>query len=435
MTVYELIRELNKKVTIKSSKVMEVKKYYLSLYRAHMVYMYDKGYISDPTVFNSKEILGNIVDLDIKHLTGVTGKIELSEDYISYALSRYKDCPEKSEFLELLNKVIKYRNISMNIDKFYDDSGFSNEAKKKLSLNLIQSAARIHNKNGYNIDEGILKCFKNLGMEFKFITLDEKVYELALEELGIEDNSKESLFVKGLTREEEIKHANLILNGLVSLDGIYADKLVSWLKKNKWAEDNRFSSQKEGLYNWAMFVKSNNTIEEQSALLNSLLNEGHTIVSMKSNGCYIIDNCDEIKFPVGYFAVSSRYDSEDILPDINKLEGYTGEVYSINFLEEAGYSYVGCPIELYVDSKNKELFIDREQTEMKDSITWFKYVSADIVFEGSLYREGVFAEGSLEDRLYKILGDSEAGKLIGYLPSDCIDKVLETLKKSVAKKI
>ena len=82
MKIYELVKDINKKVTIKTSRVLEVKKHYLSLYRANMVYMYDRGYISDPTVFDSREILGNIVDLNIKHLSGVTGRIELNEEYI-----------------------------------------------------------------------------------------------------------------------------------------------------------------------------------------------------------------------------------------------------------------------------------------------------------------------------------------------------------------
>lgn len=436
MKIYELIKELNKKVTMKNTRVMDVKKYYLSMYRAHMVYMYDRGYVSDPTVFNLKEILGNIVDLDIKHLTGVNGKIELGEDYIGYAMCRYKDCPDKYDFLSLLYKVIKYRNISMNLDKFYDDSGFSSEAKKKVSLNLVQSASKITNKNGYVIDEGIIKCFKGLGTNLKLVTLDDKIYKLALEELGIEDNSENSLFVKGLTRDEEIKYANIILNGLVKLDGDFSEKLTSWLKRNKWAEDNRFSSQKEGLYNWATFIKSNNTIEEQSALLNSLLDEGHTIACMRSNGFYIIDNCDTMEYPIGIFAISSKYDEEDeILPRINVLEGFTGEVYSVQLLENDGFSYVGCPIELYVDNKNKELFIDKEQTEMAESISWFKYVGGDIEFEGSHYVEGVFCKDSMEDMLFKAVGDSENGCLIGRVPSECTEKVLESTKKAVVKKL
>lgn len=435
MKIYELIKDINKKVTIKSSRVHEVKRNFLSFYRANMVYLYDRGYISDPTVFNSKEILGNIVDLDIKHLTGVTGRIELSEDYIGYAMCRYKDNEEVLDFLSILYNVIKYRTISMNIDKFYDDLGFASELKVKVSLGVVQSASRIYNKNGFALDEGVLRCFRPYGIGVKLVTLDDVIYKIALAELGIEDEGNESLFVKGLTKEEEIKYSHLILNGLVKLDGVYADKLMDWLGKNKWADGNKFSSQNEGLYNWVVYIKSNNMIEEQSILLNKLIDDGKTIVCMQSNGFYIIDEDSPLEFPVGLFTIVSDDGVEDQLPEINKLEGYTGEVYSIEFLESNGLGYVGCPIELYVDSKQKALFVDKEQTEMKDSISWFKHVDAVLNFEESLYREGVFAEGSLEDRIYKIVGDSEGGCLIGRLTNDEKGKNLDSVKKVVAKKL
>ena len=435
MKVYELIKVLNKKVTIKSSRVQEVKKHYLSLYRANMVYLYDKGYISDPTVFNTKEILSNIVDLDIKYLSGVTGRIELNEDYIGFAMCKYKDDSNIIDFLSILLNVVKYRNISMNLDKFYDDLGFANEVKAKVSLGLDQSASRIYNKNGFNIDEGVLECFRPYGVGVKFVTLDDVIYETALLELGISNNSNASLFVSGLTRDEEIRYSSLILNGLVKLDGEYADKLITWLGNNKWSDGNKFSSQTEGLYNWVLYIKSNNMIEEQSLLLNRLLDDNNIVVSMKSNGFYIIDEDSPLRFPVGMFAVVGDDDVEEQLPSINMLEGYTGEVFSLDFLESQGLEYVGCPIELYVDTKKKALFVDREQTEMKDSISWFKDMGAVLNFEGSAYQPGVFPQGSLEDRMYKIVADSEGGTLIGYLSNDEKGKNLDSIKKVVAKKL
>lgn len=435
MKIYELIKSVNSKVSVKDTKIMEVKKYYASLYRVYMVYLYDKGYISDPTVFNKKEILGNIVDLGITQMTGVSGKIELTEDYIGFALAKNKDNEEITEFLSLLLEAVKYRTISSNIDKFYDSYGYSTKVKEKVYLNIAQSASRIVTKGGYAIDEGVLKCIYGLDKNFQLITLDEVIYKMALEELDLLDISCDSLFVSGLTREEEIKYSSLILNGLVHLDGIYSDRLTAWLKNNKWS-DNKFTAKSEGLYNWVLYVKSNIAIEEQSKLMNKLLDEGHKIVSMQSNGFYVEDTESSLKVPVGLFSVASNDDDDIILPDINKLEGYTGEVYSLSFLENNGLSYVGCPIELYVDNKTKEFFIDKEQTELKDSISWFKHIEASISFSESLYLAGVFQEGSLEDKLYKMVGDSEGGELIGYLNLNSEDlKGINTAKKAVAKKL
>lgn len=430
MKIYELIKELNKKVTVKDTRVMSLKKHYLSMYRVYMVYLYDKGYISDPTVFNQKEILGNIVDLGINGMSSVSGKIELSEDYIGYALAKNKSDEEISEFLSLLLNAVKYRNMSMNIDKFYDDCGFSIEPKNKVSLGLAQAASRIVTKGGYDLNESILKCFKDTG--YRFVSLNERIYETALNELGISNDTDDSIFVTGLTKEEEVMYSHLILNGLVRLDGKDSDKLVSWLKNNKWSDGNRFSSKNEGLYNWVVYIKSNDMIEEQAKLLNELIDGGYSIACMQSNGFYV--ECkDTHELPIGIFSVVGDDDDGEFLPEINKLEGYTGEVYSLDYLTNQGLSYVGCPIELYVSDKTKGYFIDKEQTELKDSISWFKYLNVNIDFGKSLYTEGVFPSGSNEDKLYKMLGDSESGKLVGYL--DISEKELEAVKKSVIKKL
>ena len=433
MKVYELIKSLNSKVEISDTLIMDIKKHYLSLYRAYMIYMYDMGYISDPTVFNKKEILSNIVDMNIKYLSGISGKIELSEDNIGYALSRYRGDKEVADFLLLLLSIVKYKDICDNIDKFYEEMGYSSECSKKVSMGLVQLVSRIMVKGGYIIDEGILKCFKGKDKCFEFISMNDIIYEVALKELGLEDNSDESLFVKGLTREEEIRYSNLILNGLVGLDGKYADKLVSWLQENKWSGENKFSSKNEGLYNWVVHVKSNDMLERQSEFLNRLIDNGYNIACMLSNGFYVFKEEKDYIFPVGVFSVRGDSDEGDLLPDINKMEGYTGEVYSLNYLVSNNISFVGCPILLYVDDKNLDYFFDKEQTELKDSISWFKYMGVNISFGDSTYEVGVFPEGSIEDKLYKLVGDSEEGALIGMLEAD--KKSLAKAKKSVAIKL
>lgn len=430
MKIYELIKDLNKKVSIKSTNVMNIKKYYLSMYRVNMLYLYDRGYISDPTSFDTKEILGNIVDMGIKGMSTPAGKIELTSEYVGFALAKNKDDEETTEFLTLLYNAVKYREFCINIDKFYDDSSLSTEPKKKLSFGYYQSASKVLNKGCYDIDNAILECVDS-SCEYEFVSLNEYVYNTALSELEIEYSGDESIFVKGLTKDEEIEYANLILNGLVRLDGIYSDKLIDWLKNNKWSS-HKFSSKQEGFYNWVLYIKSIDTIEEQARLLNTLLDEGYTIVSMKSNGFYVKVAKEFINVPVGVFAVVSEEDSE-VLPDNNKLEGYTGEVYSLEYLINNELNYVGCPIELYVDNKTKGIFVDKEQTELSDYVSWFKYYKVNIDFPGSLYEYGVFPVGSPEDDLYKILGDSEAGNLVGKL--NLKGKDFETVKKAVNKKL
>lgn len=435
MKIYELIKELNKKSTVKASRVMELKKLYLSIYRAYMVMLYDKGFVADPTVFNERELLRNIVELKIPHLIGVDGRVQLNEDYIEYAKSQNKGNAEIYEFLDLLSNVVKYRNISLNIDKFYDDNKYNDKDKCKVGLELVQSASRIFTKNGFKIDEGALKCFMSKDINIKFVSLNDKIYEAALNELGIEDNSDDSLFVSGISKEDEISSAKLILNGLVKLDGVYAKKLTDWLEKNKWADGNTFTADNQGLYNWILIIKSNNMIEYQSYLLNKLLDEGKVIVGMQSDGFYIIDEESPLVFPIGSFAVLSDDVEETVLPIINKLEGYTGEVYSMEYLHKHNMNYSGSPIELFIDNKNKGLFVDKEQTELKDAQSWFSFVQASLSFGESEYVEGVFSTDSLEDKLFKMVGDSESCKMIGYLSNNETGKVLESAKKVVGKKL
>lgn len=435
MKVYELVKSLNTKVSIKSSDVMSVKKYYLSLYRAYMVSMYDKGYISDPTVFNRREILKNVVDMNIQYLSGVSGKIELSTDYIGFALSRNKGNTEITNFLSLLLKAVTYRGISMNIDKFYDDVGLSNSSKKKISFNIAQGASRIYLKSGYDLDEGVLKCIHGITSESEFVSLEGVIYETALEELGLSDISgDEALFVSGLSREEEIKYSRLILNGLVNLDGKYSGNLTSWLKKNKWSNGNKFSSQNEGLYNWILFVKTTSMIEEQSKLLNLLVDEGKEIVGVTSNGFYVSNESCDIDVPIGVFSVMSDYDEDVVLPEINRLEGYTGEAYLLDFLDENDINYVGCPIELFIKDNRKALFIDKEQTDMNDSITWFKFVDASVSFDEEYSStSSKYGEESVEGKLYSALVLAERGVLITNISSDDYLSITDSMKKGVIK--
>lgn len=430
MRICEKVKDINKKVSINPTRVMSVKRYYLSLYRANMVYLYDNGYISDPTVFNEKEILANMLDMNVKGIVGVTGKVELSEKFIKYALYKNKGDEDISHFLKILYNAVLNRNISLNIDKLYDSFNLSEGKKKKVSLSLVQSGSRIYSKNNFRLDEGVFKCLDVYGSMTTFVSLNEFIYNSALEELGIvkEDSS---LFVDGLTCEEEIECCELILNGYIPLDGKYKNKLEAWLSNNKWSGSREYYKS-EGLYNWVMYLKAQSMIEEQSRVMNSLLDDGYNVRGMQSNG-FFIDVDEDILFPVGIFVVDGGCD--DLLPDYNKLEGYTGEVFSIDYLLENDIQYVGCPIILKDIKGSDRYYIDKEQTELKDTDSWFKVYNADLSFEGSTYREGVFSDGTVEDNIYKILGDSEEGILIGSISNEMKGKDLSSAKKTVINKV
>ena len=77
MKVVEFINAANKKTSVKVDRLMDMKRFYLSMHRVHMVYLYDKGYINDPTKFDEKQIYSNIVDMRIKGMISMSGEIIL----------------------------------------------------------------------------------------------------------------------------------------------------------------------------------------------------------------------------------------------------------------------------------------------------------------------------------------------------------------------
>lgn len=437
MKVYEFIKKLSGKIEVNPVKIMEIKKYYLSLYRANMVYLYDNSYISDPSTFNSKEILGNIVDMGITNIVDKTGTIRLESDFIEYALAKNKSSDEETKnFLNLLYEAVKYKEISDNIDKFYEANSFDIGIKKKINIGIVQANSRIYYKSGIKMDEGILRCIHSGFCEYRFVSINEYVYKSALNELGIEDDSEESKFVLGLTRDEEVEFSNLILNGLVRLDGEYADRLVSWLKENKWSnldKDKLFSSKREGLFNYILFIKSGEALDEQSRVLNELIDDGSNVVGMVSNGFFVEEKCEMFKFPVGVFAVDGEKDT--VLSAYNKLEGYTGEAFTLEYLRSNSINYVGSPIILYSEEGELDYYIDKEQTELVNSISWFSDYGTDLNFGTSTYESGVFSNDSLEDRLYEALGASEAGVLISDIKCPEISNRLNIVKKKIFKKV
>ena len=50
-----------RKTKTKLKRLLELKKYYLSMYRCYMIRLYDLGYIADPTRYNQKEIIQNLL--------------------------------------------------------------------------------------------------------------------------------------------------------------------------------------------------------------------------------------------------------------------------------------------------------------------------------------------------------------------------------------
>ena len=91
MKLQDYISEMNKKSTIKTQRVMDLKRYYLSMYRVFMVKLYDSNFISDPTLFNEKEFFGNISSTKLSGMYDYTGNIRLTYKQSYFASKLVKD--------------------------------------------------------------------------------------------------------------------------------------------------------------------------------------------------------------------------------------------------------------------------------------------------------------------------------------------------------
>ena len=117
----------------------------------------------------------------------------------------------------------------------------------------------------------------------------------------------------------------------------------------------------------------------------------------------------------------------------NALNGYTGEVYSIDYLREEGIMYVGCPIELNTSLREKHLYYDIEQIDLKCN-SWFKETGIEWDFdEREEYEFTKYEKGTLEYKIYTLYRNAQFGFPVGVIPCPETNKVLDDAKKNIMK--
>jgi hypothetical protein len=129
---------------------------------------------------------------------------------------------------------------------------------------------------------------------------------------------------------------------------------------------------------------------------------------------------------------------EYLLPDINILNGYTGELYTEDRLIADGINFVGCPIILNPSADEEKLYFDLEQTDIQSSSWFSSYDDVSIEYDNSVKcsKKNPFPKGSPQHGIYE-----------GYVSSLCSAdglicelsiseyKDFEKLKKSVFRYI
>lgn len=405
MTASEVARYMNTmKSKVKSKRLVFLRGYYLSMYRTYMIRLFDECYVSDPTVFNQKELFRNIAELGIADMFGNSGSLNLDYRQTRFAYLKATD-PTKKSFLYNLMNAIKYRDMCFYLDKVYEDYGFRDSQTGTIKLNMCLQGAKILSKSGAEFNTVVADCITLFEEEVKTLSFNEYIWCLAMHELGIpkEEWTKDGLLDGKLSHKWEVDCAEGILNGVFKVSGgKYTSNLLSWLKSHPWG-DNRMSLESKGLYDY-LFMTRFSEINSVIGTLTDVIAQDpdSALLGVYGSTVYYKQPRTMFEVPIGIFQIVNEPDDvETVLPEGCCIHGLTGEFYSVERLEEDEIGYAGCPIPLDT-SKGRSFVYDREQTDVVFE-SWYSFNKNNIRFNDDYgkYPDSPFALGSVSDDLYR----------------------------------
>lgn len=434
LKVVDFLGEMNKRRPIKTQRLIDLKGYYVSMYRVNMVKLYNKNYIDDPTRFNEVSLRSYIQEQNIRGMVQVSGVIELSSSQVLYAMYKNKGNEDVEEFLSLLYKALKYREYCWDINRLYDSMGFSESAKCSVGMGLGLKGAMMTPRSGGRVSKALVNCFlddKHRAVEMNF---NEYIWDIAMEVLGVpvQERRMNGIIDSSLSHSEELECIELLLEGKVESEGLYSSRLHDWLYSHKWS-GNKMTTISKGLYEYVFNAYTDRIFKIETSILNGLVDSGKKVYAVDKGKYFIEEEIEEYNLPVGCFVVVGGEDN--LLFTGSVMTGYTGEVYTEDYLEQEELQYVGCPFEIYVSNRDKVLFYDIEQVDITYD-TWFKAEAIEWYFydrsmEAKDYKKP-FPEDTLEGKLH----DAYVNSLFGELEYTLKDlKGLEHARKSVMKTI
>lgn len=428
------------KKKVKSKRIMEVKRYFLSMYRCYMLKMYDMDYIDDPTKFDSQAILRNILDMGIEDFFNYSGKLDLNAKHALFALYKNKHDSERKEFLEVLYNILKYREFSQTVDMLYEEFSFQGKTSENIRYAMYLKGAKVIQRSGIDFNEAFARCVSDFDTETKVININEELWDLAMAHLNIPEKERkdDGLLDGSLTHEEEVACIEGILNGYYKVSkGKYIKRFQGWMLGHRWNVNSVHKTDTQGLYDYLYSANVSDIDRIVNDKLNSI--EGICILAINKNEIYYNVNRTSYKMPFGVFSVVCDRDIDEyLLPDINILNGYTGELYTEDRLISDGINFVGCPIILNSSSDEEKLYFDLEQTDIQSN-SWFSSdddVSIEYDSNARYSKTNPFSKDTVQYKIYE-----------GYVNSLCsVDgliyeisisnyKDFEKLKKSVFRYI
>lgn len=438
INIDELIKNCNRKrQRVKLDYLVDLKKYYLSMYRCYSIMLYDNGYIADPTRINIPMLRKLLLELDIKGLCNNSGRVDLSSDHIMFIYCKNKEYSEKSEFLYMLYNLLKYKEYSLKIDRLYEEY-FKEDIQAYINIRMKRKGSMIVQSSGVPFDEALAYSVIDFDNVVEIVDINDTIWVLAMKELNIPESDwyKNGVFDENLTHEEEVVFVEGILNGDFKVsNGLYTDVLVNWLYNHKWNNNNRYKADLKGLFDYIFSTYPSDIYSAISVKMESISDYEDNIITIDKNLIYYKGERQYIDMPFGQFVVMCDIDGEEsILPDINIIEGFTGEVYTESRLKEDGINFVGCPIYVNLEKDVYECVYDLEQTDIKCD-SWFKSEDMDLSFEDNNMKNP-FKKDSIEYQIYQGYINSMIGSefLISRIyVSDYND--FEKAKKAVMNKI
>ena len=312
--------ELKAQIKIKKERIYQLNNYAIQKYLILCQRLYDKGIISNPSVFNYMDFFEYLYDnynKDCKQLLGNSSKMQRNTLYLEYLLSKmpntyfkrlihiYHDIVECEEMLDLCNEFTSKPNkveIEIRV-RYCFTKGFS--CKSTIDLD-------------------------NHGMRYLVQTREKSLNKYYLRALEKRVQSEGVILD---SKEEDEKYFDLILSGDIKGNTLYAQKVTEYLTSLN------YDLTKEELF----FDIKEEVLKEIKRL---------KPVYMNKSGIYTVVKEKPLYFP-SYVGTFIKDYTNEPLSVINCLNGYNGEFLSEEEVNKRGYFAKGFPVVLYKDKKKK----------------------------------------------------------------------------------
>lgn len=304
-------------------KILQLNKYAIQRYGIICQRLYDRGIISNPSVFNYMDFFSYLYDNyneECKILTGNSSKMERNSLYIEYILGTLKNTYFK-RLIHLYHDIIECEEM---LDLCQNFTSKPNRQENEVTAT-------------YGFKKGLsIKCSINLenrSVRYLVNTRERTFNKYYLEALAERVKAgKDSVILA--SKEEDEKYFDLILTGQIKGETEYAKKVDYYLTNNVITKDDLFLDKREEILSEVERVKP---------------------LYLTSSGMYTAVKDKELKYPQ-YVGTYVHDYMDGSLSVMNCLNGYNGEFISEEDLYKKGFVAKGFPVMLYRNKRVREKF-------------------------------------------------------------------------------